>query len=124
MRIIKQNKKNIGSKVKSCRFLIFFLIFGIFMLFFRDNLEWLARATNWAKLTATASLGVIHRGHEQEALALMQSYLPRDSGAAGAGYSEGGGLYALGLIHANHGAAITDYLLGQLKDAQNEVYCI
>ncbi|XP_014475795.1 PREDICTED: 26S proteasome non-ATPase regulatory subunit 1 [Dinoponera quadriceps] len=89
--------------------------------FLRDNLEWLARATNWAKLTATASLGVIHRGHEQEALALMQSYLPRDSGAAGAGYSEGGGLYALGLIHANHGAAITDYLLGQLKDAQNEM---
>lgn len=95
-----------------------------FLLSFRDNLEWLARATNWAKLTATASLGVIHRGHEQEALALMQSYLPRDSGAAGAGYSEGGGLYALGLIHANHGAAITDYLLGQLKDAQNEVRCI
>ncbi|XP_011700319.1 PREDICTED: 26S proteasome non-ATPase regulatory subunit 1 [Wasmannia auropunctata] len=89
--------------------------------FLRDNLDWLARATNWAKLTATASLGVIHRGHEQEALALMQSYLPRDSGAAGAGYSEGGGLYALGLIHANHGAAITDYLLGQLKDAQNEM---
>lgn len=88
--------------------------------FLRDNLEWLARATNWAKLTATASLGVIHRGHEQEALALMQSYLPRDTGA-GAGYSEGGGLYALGLIHANHGATITDYLLGQLKDAQNEV---
>ncbi|XP_034939926.1 26S proteasome non-ATPase regulatory subunit 1 [Chelonus insularis] len=88
--------------------------------FLRDNLEWLARATNWAKLTATASLGVIHRGHEQEALALMQSYLPRDTGA-GAGYSEGGGLYALGLIHANHGATITDYLLGQLKDAQNEM---
>lgn len=91
--------------------------------FLRDNLEWLARATNWAKLTATASLGVIHRGHEQEALALMQSYLPRDTGS-GAGYSEGGGLYALGLIHANHGAAITDYLLGQLKDAQNEVCLI
>ncbi|XP_014213082.1 26S proteasome non-ATPase regulatory subunit 1 [Copidosoma floridanum] len=88
--------------------------------FLRDNLEWLARATNWAKLTATASLGVIHRGHEQEALALMQSYLPKDTGS-GAGYSEGGGLYALGLIHANHGASITDYLLGQLKDAQNEM---
>lgn len=27
----------------------------------RDNLEWLARATNWAKFTATASLGVIHK---------------------------------------------------------------
>jgi hypothetical protein len=83
-------------------------------------LEWLARATNWAKLTATASLGVIHRGHEHEALLLMQSYLPKEVGPS-SGYSEGGGLYALGLIHANHGAVITDYLLGQLKDAQNEV---
>ena len=88
--------------------------------FLRDNLDWLARATNWAKLTATASLGVIHRGHENEALALMQSYLPKESGAT-SGFSEGGGLYALGLIHANHGAGITDYLLGQLKDAQNEM---
>lgn len=91
-----------------------------FFFCFRDNLEWLARATNWAKLTATASLGVIHRGHEQEALTLMQSYLPKEVGPS-SGYSEGGGLYALGLIHANHGANIIDYLLGQLKDAQNEV---
>ncbi|XP_063922812.1 26S proteasome non-ATPase regulatory subunit 1 [Zophobas morio] len=88
--------------------------------FLRDNLEWLARATNWAKLTATASLGVIHRGHEQEALTLMQSYLPKEV-APSSGYSEGGGLYALGLIHANHGANIIDYLLTQLKDAQNEM---
>lgn len=49
----------------------------------------------------------------------MQSYLPRESGPS-SGYSEGGGLYALGLIHANHGANIIDYLLQQLKDAQNE----
>lgn len=88
--------------------------------FLRDNLEWLARATNWAKLTATASLGVIHRGHEQDSLALMQSYLPKETGPS-SGYSEGGGLYALGLIHANHGDNIVDYLLQQLKDAQNEV---
>ncbi|KAF7269013.1 hypothetical protein GWI33_017934 [Rhynchophorus ferrugineus] len=88
--------------------------------FLRDNLDWLARATNWAKLTATASLGVIHRGHENEALVLMQSYLPKEVGPS-SGYSEGGGLYALGLIHANHGANIIDYLLAQLKDAQNEM---
>lgn len=87
--------------------------------FLRDNLEWLARATNWAKLTATASLGVIHRGHEQDSLALMQSYLPKETGPS-SGYSEGGGLYALGLIHANHGDNIIDYLLQQLKEAQNE----
>jgi hypothetical protein len=30
--------------------------------FLRDNLEWLSRATNWAKFSATAGLGVIHRG--------------------------------------------------------------
>lgn len=89
--------------------------------FLRDNLEWLARATNWSKLTATASLGVIHRGHETEALALMQSYLPKESGPT-SGFSEGGGLYALGLIHANHGGGITDYLLSQLKiENQNEM---
>ncbi len=29
--------------------------------FLRDNLEWLSRATNWAKFSATAGLGVIHR---------------------------------------------------------------
>lgn len=50
----------------------------------------------------------------------MQSYLPKEVGPS-SGYSEGGGLYALGLIHANHGANIIDYLLGQLKEAQNEV---
>ncbi|XP_030370099.1 26S proteasome non-ATPase regulatory subunit 1 [Scaptodrosophila lebanonensis] len=87
--------------------------------FLRDNLDWLARATNWAKLTATASLGVIHRGHEKDSLALMQSYLPKETGPS-SGYSEGGALYALGLIHANHGANIIDYLLQQLKEAQNE----
>merc|ERR1712168_625970 len=48
--------------------------------FLRENLDWLARATNWAKFTATASLGVIHKGHEKEALNLMSTYLPKDSG--------------------------------------------
>lgn len=31
--------------------------------FLRENLDWLSRATNWAKFTATAGLGVIHKGH-------------------------------------------------------------
>lgn len=89
--------------------------------FLRDNLEWLSRATNWAKFTATASLGVIHRGHEKDALKLMSTYLPKDTGnSGGSAYAEGGGLYALGLIHVNHGGEITEYLLGQIKDAGNE----
>lgn len=56
--------------------------------FLRDNLDWLARAVNWAKFTATASLGVIHKGHEKEALSLMEAYLPKDSGP-GSGFIEG-----------------------------------
>ena len=43
----------------------------------------------------------------------MQSYLPKDSAGTSSGYAEGGGLYALGLIHANHGGDITEYLLGE-----------
>ena len=82
--------------------------------FFRDNLEWLARATNWAKFTAAASLGVIHKGHVKEALNLMSAYLPKDS-TGNSPYAEGGGLYALGLIHANHGGDIIDYLINQLR---------
>ncbi|KAK3742872.1 hypothetical protein QZH41_020405 [Actinostola sp. cb2023] len=88
--------------------------------FLRNNLEWLARATNWAKFTATASLGVIHKGHEQDALKLMATYLPKD-GSGGSAYQEGGGLYALGLIHANHGGKITEYLLQQLKEATTDM---
>jgi hypothetical protein len=43
----------------------------------------------------------------------MQSYLPKDTAGTSSGYAEGGGLYALGLIHANHGGEITEYLLGK-----------
>lgn len=29
--------------------------------FLRNNLEWLSRASNWSKFSATAALGVIHK---------------------------------------------------------------
>uniref|UniRef100_H2Y5H3 26S proteasome non-ATPase regulatory subunit 1 n=1 Tax=Ciona savignyi TaxID=51511 RepID=H2Y5H3_CIOSA len=89
--------------------------------FLRDNLDWLARATNWAKFTATASLGVIHQRHEKDSLNLMSTYLPKDA-SGGSAYQEAGGLYAIGLIHANHGQGkISDYLFKQLSNANNEV---
>lgn len=51
----------------------------------------------------------------------MSTYLPKDSNSNSA-YQEGGGLYALGLIHANHGKGkISEYLLEQLKSATSEV---
>jgi len=91
--------------------------------FFRDNLEWLGKAVNWSKFTATAALGVIHRGNLGQGQKLLDPYLPKTNGAAGAGssYSQGGSLYALGLIYANHGTHVLDYLRDQFKSTQEEV---
>ena len=73
--------------------------------FLRNNLEWLGRANNWSKFTATASLGVIHKGNVQSCLSLLKPYLPEDINAtvSSSPYSEGGALFALGLIHASQG---------------------
>ncbi|KAG5041777.1 hypothetical protein JHK82_013875 [Glycine max] len=90
--------------------------------FLRENLDWLSRATNWAKFSATAGLGVIHRGHLQQGRSLMAPYLPQGgTGAGGSPYSEGGALYALGLIHANHGEGIKQFLRDSLRSTTVEV---
>ncbi|EOA39573.1 hypothetical protein CARUB_v10008193mg [Capsella rubella] len=90
--------------------------------FLRENLDWLSRATNWAKFSATAGLGVIHRGHLQQGRSLMAPYLPQGgAGGGGSPYSEGGALYALGLIHANHGEGIKQFLRDSLRSTSVEV---
>lgn len=86
--------------------------------FLRNNLDWLGRASNWAKFSASASLGVIHKGNVKPAMRLLAPFLPpgvsvqpggNENGGAGAAsqspFSEGGALYALGLIHASEGVA-------------------
>ncbi len=52
--------------------------------------------------------------------ALMAPYLPQDR-VAPSPYSEGGALYALGLIHANHGQDIRQFILQCLRDTAEEV---
>lgn len=93
--------------------------------FLRDNLDWLGKANNWAKFTAVASIGVVHKGHLHESMALLQPYLPQ-GGVSGSPYSEAGALYALGLIHANKGGSgdstVISYLTNALRNAgENEV---
>lgn len=89
--------------------------------FLRENLEWLGKATNWAKFTATASLGVVHKGHVRESMNLLAPYLPQ-GGVSASPYSEGGALYAMGLIHANKGfsgsqsKSTMEYLKNALKN--------
>ncbi|KAI1146842.1 armadillo-type protein [Nemania diffusa] len=90
--------------------------------FFRDNLEWLGKAVNWSKFTATAALGVIHRGNLSQSKKLLDPYLPRAAGSIGGSpYSQGGALYAYGLIHANHGADALEYLKNRFTEAEEEV---
>uniref|UniRef100_A0A914VJV8 26S proteasome non-ATPase regulatory subunit 1 n=2 Tax=Plectus sambesii TaxID=2011161 RepID=A0A914VJV8_9BILA len=87
--------------------------------FLRDNLEWISKATNWNKFNAVATIGLIHRGHETDALKLLDPYLPKGE-ADPFGFKEGGSLYALGLIHANHGnPTTTSYLREQLSKPTN-----
>ena len=90
-------------------------------IFFRNNLEWLGKAVNWSKFTATAALGVIHRGNLGQGQRLLEPYLPRDAVAAGSVYSQGGSLYALGLIYTNHGTRVLEYLRDQFRRAEDEV---
>jgi 26S proteasome regulatory subunit N2 len=89
--------------------------------FLRQNLEWLARATHWARFTAAAGLGVIHKGHLKEGKTLLAPYLPGAGGANPSSYSEGGALYGLGIIHANHGHTVQEYILEQLKATTSNI---
>lgn len=50
----------------------------------------------------------------------MAPYLPRD-GSSGSPYSEGGALYALGLITANHGHDVRSFLLDSLRAASSPI---
>ncbi|ODQ67787.1 26S proteasome regulatory complex, non-ATPase subcomplex, Rpn2/Psmd1 subunit [Nadsonia fulvescens var. elongata DSM 6958] len=81
--------------------------------FFRRNLDWLSKATNWTKFSATAALGVIHRGNLTQGQKLLGPYLP---GSQGSVYTQGGSLFGLGLIFAGHGREIIDYLRQHISE--------
>mgnify|MGYP001141761077 CR=1 FL=1 len=81
--------------------------------FFRKNLEWLGKASNWSKFSATAALGVIHKGNLSQGKAILRPYLP---GSSGAPHTNGGSLFALGLIFAGHGREIIDYLVSFIEE--------
>ncbi|TID23106.1 26S proteasome regulatory complex non-ATPase subcomplex Rpn2/Psmd1 subunit [Venturia nashicola] len=89
--------------------------------FIRENLEWLGKAVNWSKFTATAALGVIHRGNITQGQKLLEPYLPKEASMSGSVYSQGGSLYALGLIYTNHGTHVLDYLRTHFNRATEEV---
>lgn len=88
--------------------------------FLRDNIDWLERATNWARFSAAASLGVIYQGMVEQARRKLSPYLPQSAGGSGRAplspYTEGGAYYAMGLIHAfqgHHARAMLKEALGK-----------
>ncbi|CAN6641772.1 26S proteasome regulatory subunit Rpn2p [Trichomonascus vanleenenianus] len=84
--------------------------------FFRSNLEWLSKATNWTKFTATAALGVIHQGNLSQGYRILQPYLPGNQGSC---YTQGGSLYGLGIVFAGHGREVIDYLRKHVVEGEN-----
>ncbi len=68
--------------------------------FLKDNIEWCAKATNWARFTATSSLGAIHMGNISKGLDIMKPYMPGSSSVPSV-YAHAGSYYGLGLIYAN-----------------------
>lgn len=92
--------------------------------FFRDNLDWLGKAVNWSKFTATAALGVIHQGNINHVDRLLSPYLPKASAGGpmqGSPYSQGGSLYAYGLVCANHKGKAVEFIRAKFKEHPDEV---
>lgn len=84
--------------------------------FLRANLEWMGKASNWAKFIATSSIGVIHKGHVKESVRILEPYLPQ-APLSSSPFSEGGALFALGLIHANKAKLGESAAITYLKNA-------
>jgi 26S proteasome regulatory subunit N2 len=89
--------------------------------FLRDNMDWLAQSTSWAKFIATASSGVCNKGHTKDARTTLAPYLPTPGRVSRSPYTEGGAFFAMGLIHSNHHDSDTEeYLRTSLSSNEGE----
>ncbi|KAF5841250.1 armadillo-type protein [Dunaliella salina] len=90
-------------------------------MFLRENMDWLSRATNWAKFSATAGLGVIHRWlaglgtNDDEMFEDVKNILYTDSAVAG----EAAGI-SMGLIMAGTATDKATEMLAYAHDTQHE----
>jgi 26S proteasome regulatory subunit N2 len=91
--------------------------------FLKENIEWCAKATNWARFTATASLGAIHMGDTEKGLEIMKPYMPGSSTVPSI-YAQSGSYMGLGLIYANtNDEKILNLLLEALSMPSNSREC-
>ena len=87
--------------------------------FLRENLDWLGRASNWAKFSTTAALGLIHRGSWINGMRVVRPYLP--GGTAPSKFSEGGALFALGLIYTGRKEGCEEELRKGLAEGNDPI---
>lgn len=92
--------------------------------FFRTQKKFVEQASNWAKFSASATIGVIHKGNVTSAFTILDAFLPKDNTSTDA-YTEGGAMYSIGLIHALEGSSkvgekALDYLLTKLRAASSQ----
>ncbi|BEI82651.1 hypothetical protein CcaverHIS002_0305190 [Cutaneotrichosporon cavernicola] len=87
--------------------------------FLRENLDWLGRASNWAKFSTTAALGLIHRGSYVNGRRVVKPYLP--GGDAPSKFSEGGALFALGLIYTGRKEGAEEELRKGLSEVNDPI---
>ncbi len=90
--------------------------------FLKENIEWCAKATNWARFTATASLGAIHMGNTDKGVEIMKPYMPGSS--VPSIYAQAGSYMGLGLIYANtNDEQVLNLLLDSLSMPSNSREC-
>ena len=87
--------------------------------FLRENLNWVAKATNWSRFSATATIGMIHMGNEKDAEEVLSPYI-NATGSQSSPFSSSGAYYAYGLINANrYSAEKVEYLINGLRNSGN-----
>ena len=87
--------------------------------FLRENLNWVAKATNWSRFNATASIGMIHMGNENDAEEVLGPYI-NGTGPQSSPYSTSGAYYAYGLSHANqYSDSKVEYMKNGFRNSGN-----
>lgn len=89
----------------------------------KENLEWAAKCTHWAKFASIASMGLIYRN--TRSMAPFKPFLPEANKEIVNHFPNGGALYGLGLVYTStNDETLLAYLLGISSHAdhsKNEV---
>lgn len=87
----------------------------------RTNSDWITHAQGWGRFVLVSSLGVIHKGHGDVFLKIIQPHLHGSGKEGGGSYQEGGAFYAIGLAFSNYGNNITNHFSSYSIDKMDSV---